>query len=140
MEDRKKFLNQPTPIIQKYKENPNRQGTFDLVSQEDHLNIKYFILSIPRNNRFKDQGASLMCEAWSIGNKTLFTGLRHLIGSKNVLFGDHLVTDQKKSFFCLIQSGSTIEIHYFKGFCPKTFKEQTRFLYWHFRDQLIEAR
>ncbi len=138
MEDPKKFRKQPNPIIQKYKENPDRPGTYDLVNNLDALKIKYFILSIPRIERFKRQGAKIMCEAWDKGEKTLFTGLRQLIGSGNVLYGDHKRKGRKKSFFCLVRSGITYEMHYFMGYCPRTNKDQTRFLYLHFRSQLIQ--
>ncbi len=139
MADFRKYEKIPTPIIQKYLETPGRPGTFDLLNQSDALNIKYFILSVPRIDRFKRQGAVIMCEAWNNGEKTLFTGLRQLSICNNVFFGDHKRKGRKKSFFCLVRSGNTYEMHYFKGFCPRTQKEQTRFLYWYFKDQFIEV-
>ena len=137
MEDFRKSEKIPAPIIKKYSENSDRPGTYDMVNKSDGLNIKYFILSVPRIDRFKRQGAAIMCEAWNKGEKTLFTGLRRLIGSENVLYGDHKKKGLKKSFFCLVRYGNTYEMHYFKGFCPRTQKEQTRFLYWYFKDQFI---
>lgn len=140
VEPNRKSDKTPTPIILKYSENPNRPGTYDLVDQSDDLSIKYFILSQPRIERFKRQGAAIMCEAWNKEGKFLFTGLRPLIGSSNVFYGDHKRKGQKKSFFCLIRSGSTYEMLYFIGFCPRSNTEQTRFLHWYFREQFIEAR
>ena len=129
-----------TPIIQDYKENPARPGTFDLVRETNTLNISYFKLSTPRNERFKTQGAVIMIETWTRDEKPLFSGLVPLKGLENVLFGNRLEPKSKKSLFCLIQDGDLIQMHYFKNTCPRSKALQRRFLLEYFRDQIQPVR
>lgn len=126
----------PNPIIQKYQENPERTGTFDLVSHTEQLNIKFLVLTIPKMERFKVQGAKIICESWHNGMKTLFTGLRLLKGTSNVFYGNQYRPGKKKSFLCLIQEGNTYQMHYFQDFCPRTNRAQIAFLMQYFQDQI----
>ena len=129
-----------TPIIQSYFENPARPGTFDCVYTPDPLNIPYFKLSTPRNERFKVQGAVKMIETWTREGKPLFSGLVPLKGLENVLFGNRLEPKSKKSLFCLIQDGNLMQMHYFKNICPRNKALQRRFLLEYFRNQIQTAR
>lgn len=128
------------PIIQDYKENPARPGTFDCVHTPDPLNISYFKLSTPRNERFKAQGAVKMIETWTREGKPLFSGLVPLKGLENVLFGNKLEPKSKKSLFCLIQDGDLIQMHYFKNTCPRSKALQRRFFLEYFRNQIQPVR
>ncbi len=129
-----------TPIIQDYKENPARPGTFDLVRETNTLNISYFKLSTPRNERFKVQGAVKMIETWTREGKPLFSGLVPLKGLENVLFGNRLEPKSKKSLFCLIQDGNLMQMHYFKNICPRNKALQRRFLLEYFSNQIQTDR
>jgi hypothetical protein len=109
-----------TPTIQNYLKNPSRPRTFDLVQEQDKLNIKYFVLSIPRNERFKAQGAVMMIETWTREGKSFFSGLVRLGAAENVLFGNRLDAQGKKSLFCLVQDGDLMQMHHFDNFCPRS--------------------
>lgn len=122
------------PIIQKYRENPARPGTFDLVNKTDRLNLKYFVLTDPRKEQFKNQGAMIICEAWNNGIKTLFTGLRLLRNTQNVYYGNQTGPEKTKSLFCLVKEENTYQIHYFPKYCPKTNRSQIAFLRQYFMD------
>ena len=125
----------PEPIIQKYKENETRPGTYDLIKEPDKIGIKYFVVSIPKIEKFKNQGASLIVESWTNNIKTLFTGLVKLPKTLNVLFGNRIERNNKRSMFCLVQEGDTYQIHYFNEYCPISKKMQALFLIAYFRDQ-----
>jgi hypothetical protein len=129
-----------TPTIQNYLKNPSRPRTFDLVQEQDKLNIKYFVLSIPRNERFKAQGAVMMIETWTKEGKSFFSGLLRLGATENVLFGNRLDAQGKKSLFCLVQDGDLMQMHHFDNFCPRSKVRQRQYLINYFRDQLITAR
>lgn len=123
-----------TPIIQSYFENPARPGTFDCVYTPDPLNIPYFKLSTPRNERFKAQGAVKMIETWTREGKPLFSGLVPLKPIENIFFGNRLEPNGKKSLICLVyhekffQDSNLIQLRYYKNFCPRSKALQRKFL------------
>jgi hypothetical protein len=127
----------PDPIIQKYKANKTRPGTYYLITEPDEIGIKYFVVSKPIIEKFKDQGATLIVESWTNNIKTLFTGLVKLPKTLNVSYGNRIENNDKRSLFCLVQEGDTYQIHYFKDYLPRSKRKQAYFLIAYFRDQLI---
>ncbi len=127
------------PNILLYGKNPNRGQTYDLKKGRGEPDIKYFVLSSPRDSRFKVQGAVYIMESWTNSNKTFFTGLILLSGTGNVFFGDHLQESGKKSLFCLVQEGNTMQMHYFNGICPKSKEKKVEFLANHFKRLAAQA-
>ena len=125
------------PLKQNFKENPQRPGTYDIVGNfdriSDRIGIKYFVLKPIRQPRFRHQGAAFGLESWSHGQKDIFTGLIPLPQTDNVLFGNLVGKDRKKSLICLIRDEPTIQLLYFDSFCPKTTNRQMRFLHDHFK-------
>lgn len=125
------------PLKQNFKENPKRPGTYDIEANfdriSDRIGIKYFVLKPIRQSRFRHQGAAFGLESWSNGQKDIFTGLIPLPQTDNVLFGNILSKDKKKSLICLIRYEPIIQLLYFDSFCPKTTNRQMRFLHDHFK-------
>ncbi len=120
------------PLIQSYKENVQRAGTYDLIQSNDQIGIKYFVIKPPRNDRFRIQEAELILESWTNGEKQLFTGLIKLPKTDNVFFGNLLTGKDKKSFICLIKTQELMQIHCFKSFCPSSKRSQISLLWDYF--------
>lgn len=133
------------PLILNFKENSQRPGTYDIEwfferktedqteGKIDRIGIKYFVIKPTREPRFRNQGAAQIMESWSNGNKQIFTGLIPLPQTDNVLFGNIIGKDKKKSLICLIRYEPTIQLLYFDSFCPKTTNRQKAFLRTHFK-------
>ena len=105
-----------TPIIQSYFENPARPGTFDCVYTPDPLNIPYFKLSTPRNERFKAQGAVKMIETWTREGKPLFSGLVPLKPIENIFFFLIIIVEETlqniSTFTPKIITSLTLKVNY----------------------------
>ena len=125
------------PLKQNFNENPQRPGTYDIEANfdriSDRIGIKYFVLKPIRQPRFRHQGAAFGLESWSHGQKDIFTGLIPLPQTENVLFGNLIGKDRKKSLICLIRDEPTIQLLYFDSFCPKSTNRQIEFLRAHFK-------
>ncbi len=136
------------PLKQNFKENPQRPGTYDFESIIEAINkgfnerigIKYFVIKPIRQLRFRHQGATHGLESWSNGNKQIFTGLIPLPQTDNVLFGNIIGKDKKKSLICLIRDEPTIQLLYFDSFCPKTTNRQIEFLRAHLMEHFKVAQ
>ena len=132
------------PLKQNFKENPQRPGTYDIEwifegktdgqieghfdRISDRIGIKYFVLKPIRQLRFRHQGAAFGLESWSHGQKDIFTGLIPLPQTDNVLFGNLIGKNRKKSLICLIRDETIIQMLYFESFCPKSTNRQMAFL------------
>ncbi|MFZ1423842.1 MAG: hypothetical protein WAS55_08465 [Saprospiraceae bacterium] len=113
--------------IQTYRKNPVRPTTYDLIEDScngEAIGLPYFVLSPPREDRYKKQGAILMMESWNHNKKVFFTGLREFQKRKRIYWGNHIKSNKKKSLFCLIQFNDLFEIHYFDELCPNGIRKQ----------------
>ncbi len=136
------------PLKQNFKENPQRPGTYDsepipnAINKgfTDRIGIKYFVIKPTREPRFRNQGAAQIMESWSNGNKQIFTGLIPLPQTDNVLFGNIIGKDKKKSLICLIKDEPTIQLLYFDSFCPKSTNRQMAFLRAHLMEHFKVAQ
>ncbi len=123
-------------IIQVYRKNSLKPMTYDCIEKVDHLNLPYFVLSIPRSQRFIDQGDIFMIESWNNNRKkVLFSGLVSLEGTQNVYFGNWKLSGNSKSLICLILLKDIAEIHYFPNFCPVGKFSQMKYLQNYFQVQ-----
>lgn len=117
-----KSIKTPDYKVLEFVINPERKGTYDLVSK-NFKKFTFFVVSIPRNPQFKRQGAQYIIESWKDGKKVLFSGLKPIM--KGYYYGDHKNTNTgKKSAFFLKKFNDTVKIYYFNyiSFYPSKIK------------------
>lgn len=118
----KKSIKLPDYKVLKFVINPKRNNTYDLVDS-NFKKFTFFVVSEPRDPRFKQQGARHIIESWQDGKKVLFSGIKPIM--RGYYYGDHKdINTGKKSVFYLKKINNTAKMYYFNNisFYPNKIK------------------
>ncbi len=106
-----KSIKLPDYKVLTFVKNPNRKRTYDLVNNSFDK-FTFFVVSEPKDPRFRLQGASYIVESWKGGKKVLFSGIKPIVNE--YYYGDHKdVNTGIKSAFFLKKQNDTVKMYYF---------------------------